>query len=61
MALIHQNLYQEDNLTGVDIKEYFTKLVRGLFDSYNIRRDQVTLSLDIRDLNLNVDSAIPIG
>jgi len=33
MALIHQNLYQEDNLKGVDMSEYFTKLVRGLFDS----------------------------
>ncbi len=61
MALIHQNLYQEDNLTGVDMKTYFTKLVRGLFDSYNIRKDQVALTLDIADLNLDVDTVIPIG
>ena len=61
MALIHQNLYQEDNLTGVDMKEYFTKLTRGLFDSYNIRKDQVSLELDIEDVNLDVDSVIPIG
>lgn len=61
MALIHQNLYQEDNLTGVDMKVYFTKLIRGLFDSYNIRKDQVSLALNIQDLNLDVDSVIPIG
>lgn len=61
MALIHQDLYQEDNLTGVDIKKYFTKLIRGLFDSYNIRRDQITLDLDIEDLNLDVDSVVPLG
>jgi two-component sensor histidine kinase len=61
MALIHQDLYREDNLTGVDMKNYFTKLVRGLFDSYNIRRNQITLDLDIEELNLDVDSVIPIG
>ncbi len=61
MALIHQNLYQEDNLTGVDMEEYFTKLIRGLFDSYNIRPDQISLQIDIEDLNLDVDSVIPIG
>lgn len=61
MALIHQNLYQEDNLTGVDMSDYFQKLIRGLFDSYNIRRDQVNLVLDIEDINLDVDSVIPIG
>ena len=61
MALIHQNLYQEDNLTGVDMKEYFTKLTRGLFDSYNIRKDQIQLDLDIENVNLDVDSVIPLG
>lgn len=61
MALIHQNLYQEDNLTGVNLKDYFIKLIRGLFDSYNIRKESIELVLDIEDLNLDVDSVIPIG
>ncbi|MEL6390066.1 MAG: sensor histidine kinase, partial [Bacteroidota bacterium] len=61
MALIHQNLYQEDNLTGVDMHDYFVKLIRGLFDSYNIRPNQVKLDLHIQDINLDVDSVIPIG
>lgn len=61
MALIHQNLYQEDNLTGVEVKDYFIKLIRNLFDSYNIRPGQVALDLDIEALNLDVDTVIPIG
>lgn len=61
MALIHQNLYQEDNLTGVDLKNYFEKLISNLFYSYNIREDQIQLHLDIDDLNLDVDSVIPVG
>jgi two-component sensor histidine kinase len=61
MALIHQNLYQEENLTGVEVRDYFVKLIRNLFDSYNVRKDQISLSLDIANLNLDVDSVIPIG
>lgn len=61
MALIHQNLYQEDNLTGVNVKDYFTKLIRNLFDSYNIRKERVQLSMEVDDLNLDVDTVVPIG
>lgn len=61
MALIHQNLYQEDNLTGVEVHDYFVKLIRNLFDSYNIRPGQIELDLKIEALNLDVDSVIPIG
>ncbi|MCB0687133.1 MAG: tetratricopeptide repeat protein [Saprospiraceae bacterium] len=61
MALIHQNLYQEDNLTGVEVKDYFIKLIRNLFDSYNIRPGQIQLDLEIDQLNLDVDTVIPIG
>ena len=61
MALIHQNLYQEHNLTGVDLKDYFKKLIRGLFESYNIRKDKIKLDMNIEDINLDVDTVIPIG
>lgn len=61
MALIHQNLYQEDNLTGVAIKPYFEKLIRSLFDSYNIDRDRIQLDMQVDNLTLDVDSVIPIG
>ncbi|MBX2814893.1 MAG: tetratricopeptide repeat protein [Saprospiraceae bacterium] len=61
MALIHQNLYQEDNLTGVDVQDYFTRLIRGLFDSYNIRKDQIALDLNVDAVNLDVDTVVPIG
>ncbi len=61
MALIHQNLYQEDNLKGVDLREYFTKLTRGLFDSYNVRKGQIRLDMDIEHIGLDVDTVVPLG
>jgi len=61
MALIHQNLYQDDNLTGVDAKEYIDKLTHSLFASYNIERDKIKLETDIDALKIDVDTIIPLG
>ncbi|GLR20181.1 tetratricopeptide repeat-containing sensor histidine kinase [Portibacter lacus] len=61
MALIHQNLYQEGNLTGVRLKPYFEKLCRNLFDSYLVQKDTVQLELEIEDIDLDIDTVIPLG
>ncbi len=61
MALIHQNLYNDENLTGVDVKDYIEKLTQSLFASYNIQAEKVLLETDIDHLNLDVDTVIPIG
>ena len=61
MALIHQNLYQEDNLTGVGVQQYFSKLINGLFVSNNIHEDRIGLDLEVDNLNLDVDTIVPIG
>jgi two-component sensor histidine kinase len=61
MALIHQNLYREDNLTGIEIHKYFEKLIEGLFESYNIHPDRIKLAMSIEELNLDVDTVIPLG
>ena len=61
MALIHQNLYQEDNLTGIYVDEYLKKLTSNLFNSYNISPDRIMLEMDIHNVNLDVDTIIPLG
>ena len=61
MAIIHENLYQEDNLTGVDMKNYIEKLTENLFVSYNIAHGSIQLQTDIDAMQLDVDTVIPIG
>lgn len=61
MSLIHQNLYQRENLTGVDLNDYLKKLFKNLFDSYNITPGRISLATDIEDINLDVETVIPIG
>ena len=61
MALIHQNLYNDENLTGVDVKDYIEKLTQSLFSSYNIQEGKILLETDIDQMNLDVDTVIPLG
>jgi two-component sensor histidine kinase len=61
MAMIHQKLYQGDNLTGVSIQEYIENLVDSLEKSYGISYEKVESRLDIEPIVLDIDTMIPLG
>lgn len=61
MALIHQNLYNEGNIKGIRTKDYISNLSQSLCNSYNISSDKVKVAMQIDDLNLDVDTMIPLG
>lgn len=60
MGIIHQNLYQGENLTAIEMKNYFENLGRYIIDSFNAT-DRITLECAMEPLELDVDRAIPIG
>jgi PAS domain S-box-containing protein len=59
MALIHERLYQSENLALVNFGEYLRDLANSLFRSYGLGR--VRLKISIQPLNLGVNVAIPCG
>ena len=61
MALIHQDLYQEDDLTGIQVEEYIGKLCGNLFNSYNIRPGKIHLIREIQPMHLDVEIVVPLG
>jgi len=61
MALIHQNLYSEGNIKGIKVKEYINNLLMALCSSYNISSEKIKINVLIDDLNLDVDTMIPLG
>ncbi|MBU7016743.1 MAG: PAS domain S-box protein [Theionarchaea archaeon] len=60
MALIHEMLYQSENLAEINFEEYITSLVTGLVRSYNAA-DKVALSVEVGDIPMGIDAAIPCG
>lgn len=61
MAIIHQDLYQTESITAVSAQTYLLKLCKELFDTYNIRNNQIVLKTNIEPLHIDVDTLIPIG
>ncbi len=61
MALIHQNLYQEENLVGVHLPDYIEKLTENLMASYRVDQDHIQLTQDVAPISLDVDVLIPLG
>lgn len=61
MALIHQKLYQNDNLSGVEALEYIENLTSTLRATYGVDADRVVVNYDVDKLNIDVDTIIPIG
>ena len=61
MALIHQDLYNKENLTGISVKQYTEKLTQELFDTYIVDKERITLQTDIDDIDLDVDTLVPLG
>ena len=61
MALIHQNLYKENNLKGVEVKNYIEKLCNNLLETYQLSKEDIELKLDIKPINLDITTLIPLG
>lgn len=61
IALVHEKLYQSENLTRVDFAGYVRNLVAHLFYSYGVSSDFITLKMDMKDVLLNMDEAISCG
>lgn len=61
MSLIHQRLYQTDQVTLVNMAEYLPSLAQNLMQAYGYGRDTFDLRMDIKLEELDVDVAIPLG
>lgn len=60
IALIHQNLYQFENLSSIDLKRFTGDLARQVQSVFQ-REKQVSLLIDVPDMHLDIDSAVPLG
>ena len=61
MALIHQKLYQGENLAAIEMKDYFKTIGESIMESFGANADKVQLKVVMEELELDVDTAIPIG
>lgn len=60
MAMVHEKLYQNENLNYINVNEYIIDLAKIVIDSYTDDND-VELETNIEELFLEIDLLIPCG
>ncbi|HEY9298213.1 MAG TPA: histidine kinase dimerization/phosphoacceptor domain -containing protein, partial [Phormidium sp.] len=61
MALIHERLYQSQDMIKIEFSEYIQNLAINLFYSYDVDFNQISLELGTQDVSLSINTAIPCG
>jgi two-component sensor histidine kinase len=61
MALIHQLLYSKNNMLNVSISDYLSTLLSQIENSYNSVASNVVTDLKCDTINIDLDTAIPLG
>lgn len=61
IAQIHERLYASDDLSEVEFAGYVTGLANELVQLHSAAPDQVQLELDVADMVLHIERAIPLG
>ena len=61
MALLHECLYQSENLSQVNFPDYIRELAAHLFHSYGVAPERIHLRTNLDRLALNLDAAVPCG
>jgi two-component sensor histidine kinase/CheY-like chemotaxis protein len=61
MAIIHEKLYQSEDLARIDFGDYVKSLVIDLFNSYGVDKSFTNLDINIDDVLLDINTAIPCG
>ncbi|WP_457509394.1 PAS domain S-box protein [Thermostichus sp. MS-CIW-19] len=61
MSLIHEGLYQSNNLAAVDLRQYLHNLISNLFHSYGVNPEIIRASIRAEGIRLNLDEAVLCG
>jgi len=61
MALIHQKLYQHDDLSVIEMQGYIESLINSVQSVYKKGGHNINITIDAEDVELDIDRAIPFG
>ena len=61
MALIHQKLYQNDDLSVIEMQSYIESLINSVQSVYKKGGHNINITIDAEGVELDIDRAIPFG
>jgi PAS domain S-box-containing protein len=61
MALVHEKLYHTKNLSAINFKDYITTILEEIIALHSEYRNRIIPDINIADIELDLDSAVPCG
>jgi PAS domain S-box-containing protein len=61
MALVHEKLYQTQDLSNIDLGEYIADLASSVMANYHVTREKISLILAVESIMVNIETAMPCG
>jgi PAS domain S-box-containing protein len=61
MALVHETLYQTGDLTAFHLTSYVRTLTAQLLHAYGVDANRIAVRLELADVELPLDMAVPCG
>jgi len=62
MALVHENLYRSEDFSQIHMADYINNLAMGLWSTYQSYNGiPIRMDFDCEDIQLGIDTAIPLG
>jgi len=61
MSLVQEKLYKSKNLSEINLKEYIEELIDLLRKSYDLASDRIAFQLELEDIPILLDCAVPLG
>jgi two-component sensor histidine kinase len=61
MATIYEKLYQSPDMTHLKIKDYVESFVSNLFLLYEVETGVIQTQINVSDIEMGLDTAIPLG
>lgn len=61
MVLIHQKLYNKDQLVGINTQEYFEDLTKDILESHQSQEQNISYDLNVTPIVLGIETITPIG
>ena len=61
MAMIHERLYRSADLKHINFGDYIRKLAQDLFRTYVSDPSRIKLEMDVDDVMIDINIAIPLG
>ncbi len=61
MAIIHERLYKSSDLSFIDLQTYLDNLLNYFRTSYDLPKQNITISAAVDTINLDMDYLVPCG